>query len=182
MKPLCQVLNNQNGSILLIGLLVISLVTIIGVAALTTSNLELQIAANDKVHQIAFYHAEGAYQSVFSVFDAIRTGADPTDFDTDYPTFGFAGSGNDFWEESLGDADSVTANPDVIITALNSAAVDVDQAETDAAGESIINRAGYEGLGKSAAGNWVAAYDMNILGTAALGARTLLDINAKAVR
>ncbi len=76
----------------------------------------------------------------------------------------------------------MTANPDVIITALNSATVDVDQAEPDMAGESIINRAGYEGLGKSAAGNWVTAYDMQILGTAALGARTLLNINAKAVR
>ena len=181
MRPFNNVLNNQNGSILIIGLLVISLVTIIGVAALTTSNLELQIAANDKVHNMAFYHAEGAYQSVFSIFDAIRSGADPDNFDTDYPTFGFASSGNNFWEEANGN-DSVTANPDVIITALNSATVDVDQAEPDMAGESIINRAGYEGLGKSAAGNWVTAYDMQILGTAALGARTLLNINAKAVR
>ena len=181
MRFFSNILSNQNGSILLIGILVISLVTVIGLAALNTSNLELQIAANDKVHNMAFYNAEGAYQAVFSIFDNIRNGEPPSSFASKYSTFGFAGSGNTFWEEDNGN-DGVTSSPDVIITALNGASVDVDQMETDMAGESIINRAGYEGLGKSAAGNWVTAYNMQILGTAALGARALLNINAEAVR
>ena len=52
------IVGNNHGSVLVIGLLALILLTLIGVSATTTSSIEVQIAGNDKASKEAFYAAE----------------------------------------------------------------------------------------------------------------------------
>jgi type IV pilus assembly protein PilX len=51
-------LRNSQGATLIIGLLTLVLLSLIGIAATTTSRMEVQIAGNDKMYKEAFYAAE----------------------------------------------------------------------------------------------------------------------------
>jgi hypothetical protein len=51
--------NNEKGSILLISLLILILLTIIGIAATNTSRIEILISGNDKLHKMTFNEADG---------------------------------------------------------------------------------------------------------------------------
>jgi Tfp pilus assembly protein PilX len=51
-------LRNRRGATLIIGLLTLVLLSLIGIAATTTSRMEVQIAGNDKMYKEAFYAAE----------------------------------------------------------------------------------------------------------------------------
>ena len=59
MKTIQQMLDNDTGSLMVITLVLLMLLTIIGVAITTTTSIELQIAANDRIHKTTFYAADG---------------------------------------------------------------------------------------------------------------------------
>ena len=48
----------QEGSVMVIVMIVLALLTVIGISATNMSNTEMKIAGNDKDYKIAFYHAE----------------------------------------------------------------------------------------------------------------------------
>ncbi len=50
--------HNEAGSILVIAMVSLALLTVLGVAAITTGNLESEISGNEKTYQEAFYSAE----------------------------------------------------------------------------------------------------------------------------
>ncbi len=52
-------LSNEDGSILVITLLMLAFLSILGVSATTTSTIEVQIAGNDRTFKQNFYKAEG---------------------------------------------------------------------------------------------------------------------------
>lgn len=54
-----EMLNNERGFVLVASLMVLLLLVIIGVAATTSTYVELQIAGNEKVHKQSFYQADG---------------------------------------------------------------------------------------------------------------------------
>ncbi|MCP4413688.1 MAG: hypothetical protein GY808_14100 [Gammaproteobacteria bacterium] len=58
-KTYQNLLSNENGSALILAVLMLAILTIIGVSSLTTSTVEIQIAGNDKVHKTSFYAADG---------------------------------------------------------------------------------------------------------------------------
>ena len=51
-------IENENGAVLIVALLMLAIVTVIGIAATRTSETELQIVGNEVLHEIAFYAAE----------------------------------------------------------------------------------------------------------------------------
>ena len=53
-------LGNEEGFVLVVGMMILVVLSIIGVAATTNTSIELQIAANDKNYRLAFYAAESA--------------------------------------------------------------------------------------------------------------------------
>ena len=59
MKQQCRPINNSNGGVTIAALLILAVLTIIGISSISTSNVEVQIATNDKVHKMAFYAADG---------------------------------------------------------------------------------------------------------------------------
>ena len=52
--------DNEKGSVLLVALIMLALLSLIGVAATRTTSTELQIAGNEKFQKIAFYTADAA--------------------------------------------------------------------------------------------------------------------------
>jgi len=53
-------INNEDGFLIAIAMLMLAVVTVIGIAATTTSETELRIAGNEKLHKLSFYAAEAA--------------------------------------------------------------------------------------------------------------------------
>ncbi len=51
---------NENGSIMVVTLIILTLATMIGVAASITTSIELQVSGNDKRYAELFYRAEAA--------------------------------------------------------------------------------------------------------------------------
>jgi Tfp pilus assembly protein PilX len=60
MKNPLHIVNNETGSLMVIGVVILMLLTFIGIAITTTTSIELQIAGNDKLQKFAFYTADGA--------------------------------------------------------------------------------------------------------------------------
>jgi len=60
MKKPQHMLGNETGSLMVITVVLLMLLTIMGLAITTTTSIELQIAGNDRLHKTAFYAADGA--------------------------------------------------------------------------------------------------------------------------
>jgi len=71
-------LNNQNGSVMVVAIMVLTMVTLIGISASRTSQIESRIAANDQFYWIAFYNAESGLNTAPALISrSISDGADP---------------------------------------------------------------------------------------------------------
>ena len=51
---------NEAGSVMVVAILILALLTIIGIAAMSTTNVELKISGNEKSYKMALYAAEAA--------------------------------------------------------------------------------------------------------------------------
>ena len=51
---------NEDGSVLVVAIVILMLLTIIGIAAMSTTNVELKISGNEKSYKMALYAAEAA--------------------------------------------------------------------------------------------------------------------------
>ncbi|MBE0595779.1 MAG: pilus assembly PilX N-terminal domain-containing protein [Desulfuromonadales bacterium] len=60
----CSPLSNERGSVLILALLILVMLTIIGMSATTTTNFEVKIAANERQYHSAFYAAEAGLSYV----------------------------------------------------------------------------------------------------------------------
>ena len=60
MRILIRYGKKEEGSIMVVALLILVLLTIIGLAATNTSKIELNISGNEKLHKMAFYAAEAS--------------------------------------------------------------------------------------------------------------------------
>ena len=69
MKGIVYNIANDRGSALVLALLVLVLLTLMGISATTTSTIEVQMAGNDKVHEMAFYAAESGWQEALNWLD-----------------------------------------------------------------------------------------------------------------
>lgn len=69
MTPSSHILNNEHGSLVVIAMVVLMMLTLIGIAITTTATLELQIAGNDRLHKSAFYRADGGTEVGFELLE-----------------------------------------------------------------------------------------------------------------
>ena len=60
MRSHIHIIRNEDGSIMVIALLIMSILTILGISAIDMSNIEIQIASNERVYKQNFYRAEAA--------------------------------------------------------------------------------------------------------------------------
>jgi Tfp pilus assembly protein PilX len=74
METVIKPLNNENGSAIVLALIILAVLTVIGISASTTSTVELKIVRNEKIHNQNFYYAEaGVYEGA----QRIEQEADP---------------------------------------------------------------------------------------------------------
>jgi Tfp pilus assembly protein PilX len=52
----------EEGSVLIVALLILVLLTLMGISATTTTNIEMQVAGNEKFHKMVFYAAEAGIE------------------------------------------------------------------------------------------------------------------------
>jgi len=82
MKTIKKTINNEQGFVLIVSLLMLMVLMIIGIAATNTTTIELGISGNDKLSKQTFYQAEGVVaEAVRIIFnDSSSNLEDPLQF------------------------------------------------------------------------------------------------------
>ena len=158
-------MNNSNGGVTIAALLILAVLTIIGISSISTSNIEVQIATNDKVHKMAFYAADGGTELGTELLElniACASGFTNNLSVTDDVNV----VDGDFWmqnDEPKDGSDNVIPYPsdterDVLINnaAWTNTNLSIFGVTALGVGGAIEMAAGYEGKGKGAAGGGVS--------------------------
>lgn len=108
-------MQNENGSALTVVLFVLTLITLLGITAINTSNVELQIASNDQFVKMAFYNADNALYGTaklisMSVNERGSIAAGPG---THASGIAYAQTKSHFYRQVAGFADYDAGDPDV---------------------------------------------------------------------
>ena len=80
MKMNLYLLKNEEGSVLLVAIMILTLLTLIGFAATNTTSIEISISGNEKVYKQNFYMADGAVREAIqriqneNIPDQLRAG------------------------------------------------------------------------------------------------------------
>jgi hypothetical protein len=153
---------NENGSALIVVLLVLAVLTLVGIGANNTTSTDIQISANEKFHKIAFYHADaGVYATPKLISSAIDGSGNPSG-----TGFSYLDAGTDaFYREVMG-FDAYDSDADVSFTlGGESVQVDVerDRVETLAGGGAEF-ASGAEGIGTGSAGGVATFFAMDSFG------------------
>jgi hypothetical protein len=72
MRKITSIINNQQGSLIVMAMIVLVLLTVIGISASTTSTTEVQISTNAVLHNIAFYTAESGIEAGRAALNTIK--------------------------------------------------------------------------------------------------------------
>jgi hypothetical protein len=136
---------NQEGTVLIVALLMLVLLTVIGISAGTISSIDLQIAGNDKFYKTAFYAADGGTEVGAQL---LEQNIDARAFTTS--TVGnVTVTNNDFWSQiqkpASNDASVALSGTNVGLKIWGNSALST--------GGAIQLVAGYEGKGKGAGGS-----------------------------
>ena len=80
MQKITSIINNQQGSVIIMAVIVLALLTVIGIAATNTSTTEVQVSTNAVLHNIAFYTADSGIAAGRAALNNIK--ADPVEGDS----------------------------------------------------------------------------------------------------
>ena len=162
-------LRNENGSALIVVLLIMAATIVMGILATSSTVNELQIAGSDIQQKTAFFEADGATEWSAQL---LEENIACTKFDADAETAGQRIIGDvkveqlSFWVNEKKSASDPEETPDPIKTRAlffpSDAAADKPHTEVFLAGNSGYKKgsamqlaAGYEGIGKGSAGSGV---------------------------
>ena len=70
MLKIGSLLKNENGSVIVVALIILVLLTILGIASTNTSTLEVRIATNNQDHQLDFYVADSGWKDAALFLEA----------------------------------------------------------------------------------------------------------------
>lgn len=158
-------IDNPDGWVTFAALLVLVILTIMGVSAVTTSNIEVKIAANDQINKMSFYSADGGVETGTELLEL--NVACPSGFASDDLSLGnITVIDKDFWmqdDEPKDVDDNVIPYPsdterDISIDADSGPHTNLTifGATAFGVGGAIEMAAGYEGKGKGAASGGVS--------------------------
>jgi len=170
---------DQNGMVLILTLLIMAIMSIIGVAAMTRSRIDIQVSHNTKVARQAFYMADsGIEMSPKIIRQIIDQGVVPN-----IPNLGLD---NNLMNEVMGyatESSTVDAvypqiiNPDLALTMGDvSVFTDIDRTgQGFMSGSGVEFGSGAEGAGVGAAGGVMIFYTLDSVGQAPRSARSRVD-------
>jgi hypothetical protein len=144
--------NHQDGLVTVAALFFLIILTIMGTSAISTSNMEVQIATNDEIHKMTFYAADSGADLGTELVELNI--ACPNGFATDDLDIGggITVIDRDFWMQ-----ESEPAVPDILIdnAAGNQTNLTIHGKTGFGIGGAIEMAAAYEGKGKAAASGGV---------------------------
>jgi Tfp pilus assembly protein PilX len=162
MKFITSLLRDEQGSILVVGLIMLAFLTVIGIAATRTTEIEIQVAGNDKFHKIAFYSADsGIYTTPKLISAAIDNAAVQAvasgSYTPDDGTFRREVVGFDTWDSAT-DVQYILGD--------YQATVDVNRTGTqNLPGGGTEFGSGAEGIGVGSSGGVAIFFDVDSYGT-----------------
>lgn len=158
-----EILNEQEeGSALIVALMILVILTLIGISGLTTTDIELRIAANERNYKIAFFHADSGIYATPKVISACVDDA----LQFDLPSITYLDSGtSDFYKEVLG----LKAYDDTsdIQYSFDNSAIEMDVKRTgvqNVPGGAIEFGSGAQGIGGGTAGGIALLFDLDSTG------------------
>ncbi|MFO7785873.1 MAG: PilX N-terminal domain-containing pilus assembly protein [Desulfatiglandales bacterium] len=162
----------ERGSVMVVALIILALLTIIGISASRTSEIDIQIAGNMKAYEIAFHHADSGVYSTPKVISAcLDTGTQP---DLPSATYYETVSGtSEFYREVMG-YKAYDTDRDLGFT-LSGYPVDIDVKRTGQkilAGGGVEFASGAEGVGAGSAGGIAVFFLLDSLGEGPNSARS----------
>jgi hypothetical protein len=164
MTGLLKVTRNEEGSALVVALLILVFLTIIGITATKTSEVEIQIAGNERFHKVAFYNTDSGIYAVPKIISACID--NDAEADLSAVTASYVGTAGTFYREVMGfDAWDLQRDVNFPLNAFN-VDVDVNRAGIEhIAGGGVEFATGAEGIGVGSAGGGVAViFDLDSLG------------------
>ena len=152
--------DNPDGLVTVAALLFLIILTIVGTSAISTSNMEVQIATNDEIHKMTFYAADGGADLGTELLELNI--ACPTGFANDNLAIDTINvTDKDFWMQQPDENDEVPlpsdTERDVLIgdNAGNHTNLSIAGRTGFGIGAAIEMAAAYEGKGKAAASGGV---------------------------
>jgi len=152
--------DNPDGLVTMAALLFLIILTIVGTSAISSSNMEVQIATNDEIHKITFYAADGGADLGTELLELNI--ACPTGFANDNLAIDTINvTDKDFWMQQPDENDDVPlpsdTERDVLIwdNAGNHTNLSIAGRTGFGVGAAIEMAAAYEGKGKAAASGGV---------------------------
>jgi hypothetical protein len=153
-------MNNSNGGVTIAALLILAVLTIIGISSISTSNIEVQIATNDKVHKMAFYAADGGTELGTELLELNIACASGFTSDDLSVTDDITVEDSDFWRQKAAPVVDFPSDTERDVLINNAAGTHTNLSIFGATkfgiGGAIEMAAGYEGKGKGAAGGGVS--------------------------
>ena len=138
------ILANEEGTVLIVALMILVMLTVIGISASTISNIEIQIAGNDKFYKRVFYAADGGAEIGAELIEkALETRGTAA-------TVGTVTMNNpSFWSQTAEPA----ANDATLTLSASTIGLKLYGNSALSSGGAIQLIAGYEGKGKGAGGS-----------------------------
>jgi len=151
-------LHNEEGSMMVIALLILVILTLIGGTVATTSRVEVQIAGNERFHKIAFHLADsGTMVAPKVISTCLEVSGEETITGVDY-----LGTSGTFYRELMGYAAHDSAKD--LRFALASYTVDVDVrriGQVNLAGRGSEFASGAEGVGVGSTGGVAILFEVD---------------------
>lgn len=161
MKRWIDKMKDEEGSLMVVALLILVILTLIGMTATTTTQMEVRIAGNQQSHRIAFNHADsGIYTTPKLISSAFDLGIEPSSSEITY-----LGSSGTFYREVMG-YDLHDSDRDIRFS-LSQMEVEVD---VNRLGQEILPgggaefASGAEGVGVGSAGGVAIVFNIDSLG------------------
>jgi len=172
MREALKPINNEKGAVLVVALIILGLLMVIGTSITMTSSIELNIARNEKVAKTAFYRAENARVMAGMALESADAGTTWTDGANFGGNSDISMADGSFYTEGFdvsNTVDDVSSSPDMQMTGMLLADVDIDKIEVGPApGASAEFGSGYEGTGHE--GMIQAIYQIDSVGHEPSGA------------
>jgi hypothetical protein len=183
-------LKNENGSVVVLALIILVLLTLMGMAVTRTTSIEVQVAANDEFSKIAFHNADsGTYVTprlISFIVDEAMPITDITTPNRGTITYLIDPTGNNFFRQVMGydlyDGGAPAALDIQFQLGTNPVQVDVQALGSQLiAGGSSQSHAGAEGMGAGSIGGIANFFNMDSFGSGPWNAQSNITANYRKV-
>ncbi|ALC16932.1 pilus assembly protein PilX [Desulfuromonas soudanensis] len=178
-KSFARIKKEETGSVLILSLLILMVLTLLGISASNTSVFEYKIASNDKYRDMAFYNADGGIYATAKLIGEVITGSADPDHPgvVSYPIDGGFTVAGDFYKEAMGY--KVPDDPSLSDLRINLAqgSVDIDIVSRSAqqiAGGGAEFGSGSGGAGVGSVGGIGIKYEIDAYGNGPANSRVVV--------